>query len=219
MRLRITLPLGTLLLALTACGSPRPAPPAAPAAPARQAPAWVDNEIIPDGLAAVGIAQPNPMGDKGFQRTVAAADARAKLAGKLKVKVQSMFTQLNQQVTTASGGTGAKPIRTDVMNRVIGNVTRQVVDQELVGSVTRATWTDPRDGSLYLFLAMSRDNVDRALAVTAKAEIRQEISQGETTLEPALPKVDAAIKASDDEEDRLNANLDKLDPDHPAGSN
>jgi hypothetical protein len=159
------------------------------------------------------------MGDKGFQRTVAAADARAKLAGKLKVKVQSMFTQLNQQVTTASGGTGAKPIRTDVMNRVIGNVTRQVVDQELVGSVTRATWTDPRDGSLYLFLAMSRDNVDRALAVTAKAEIRQEISQGETTLEPALPKVDAAIKASDDEEDRLNANLDKLDPDHPAGSN
>jgi hypothetical protein len=216
MRLRTSLPLATLLLALTACGGPQSAPAPAPAPPAAasQAPAWVDHEEIPDGLAAVGIAQPNPMGDKGFQRTVAVADARAKLAGKLKVKVQSMFTQLNRQVTTAAAGTGAKPAATDVMDRVISNVTRQVVDQELVGSVTRATWTDPADGSLYLFLVMTREHIDRALAGAAKREIQKEIDRGETRLKPALPKVDAAIAASD-EEDRLNAALDKLDPSAP----
>jgi hypothetical protein len=216
MRLRITLPLGSLLLTLTACNAPQyaPAPAQAAAAPASATPAWVDSEEVPDGLAAVGISQPNAMGDKGMQRTVAVADARAKLAGKLKVRVRSMFTQLNQQVTTASAETGAKPIKRDVMNRVIENVTRQLVDQELVGASTRATWTDPSDGSLYLFLVMPREAVNQSLANTAKTEIRREIAKGETTLKPALPKVDQAVVASDTE-DKLNADLDKLDPTAP----
>ena len=85
----------------------------------------------------MGIAQANPMGDKVLQRTTAIADARTKLAGKLKVRVQNMFSQLNQQVTTAAAD-GAKPIRTEVMNRVMENVTRQLVDQELAGTTTRA---------------------------------------------------------------------------------
>ncbi|MGA2082347.1 MAG: hypothetical protein ABSH53_17300 [Holophaga sp.] len=220
MRLRSTLPLGTLLLAVNACNSPRFTPPATPprAAPVAATPAWVDNEEIPDGIAAVGIAQPNPMGDKGMQRTVAAADARTKLAGKLKVRVQNMFTQLNQQVTTAAAQTGEKPVRNDVMNRVIANVTRQLVDQELVGASTRYTWTDPVDGSLYLFMVMSKENVNVALASTAKTEIRKEIAQGQSALKPALPKVDKAVADSDYEE-KLNANLDQLDPTKPAGSN
>ena len=216
MRLWITLPLGTLLLAGVGCGSPQAAPAsgqAAPAAATVQSPAWVDNEEIPDGIAAVGIAQANVMGDKGMQRTTAAADARAKLAGKLKVRVQNMFTQLNQQVATAALGGNGKPIRQEVMNRVIGNVTRQLVDQELVGASTRYTWTDPSDGSLYLFMVMPRENVNAALASTAKTEIQHEISQGQTTLKPALPQVDKAVAVSD--EARLNADLDKLDPSKP----
>jgi hypothetical protein len=163
---------------------------------ARNAPAWVDNEEIPDGLAAVGIAQANVMGDKGLQRTIAVADARTKLAGKLKVRVQNMFSQLNQQVTGATGETGKKPIRTEVMNRVIENVSRQVVDQELAGTNTRATWTDPDDGSLYLFLVMTKDTMDRALAGAAQTQIRKEIAQGEQSLDKALDKLDAAIAAS-----------------------
>ena len=221
MRMWITLPLGTLLLAGAGCNAPQTAPAAAPvqAAPANaaQAPAWVDREEIPDGLAAVGIAQPNVMGDKGLQRTTAVADARAKLAGKLKVRVQNMFTQLNQQVTTAALGTNGKPIRQEVMNRVIGNVTRQLVDQELVGASTRTTWTDPAEGSLYLLLVMGRDNVNAALARTAKTEIQREIDQGQVSLKPALPKVDKAVAATDTE-DKLNADLDKLDPTKPAGN-
>jgi hypothetical protein len=197
MRLRTALPLGTLLLALVGCAGER-APVTAPvtSTQTRNAPAWIDNEEIPDGLAAVGIAQPNVMGDKGLQRTIAVADARTKLAGKLKVRVQNMFSQLNQQVTLASAETGNKPIKSEVMNRVIDNVTRQVINQELAGTNTRGTYTDPADGSLYLFLVMTKDSMDAALANTAKAQIHKEIAQGEQSLDAALGKLDAAIAAS-----------------------
>ena len=211
MRLHALLPLATLLLACAAEQAPVAAP--AVAAPARSAPAWVDNEVIPDGLAAVGVGQANVMGDKAMQRTAAVADARTKLAGKIKVRVQNMFRQLNKQTTTASSG--QKPVRTEVMTRVMDNVTRQLVDQELLGAGARYTWTDPEDGSLYLFLVMTRENMDKALASTAKAEIRKEVAKGETELAPAEAKVDAAVAGSAQEEKNLNDALDKLDPNAP----
>jgi hypothetical protein len=198
MRPTCALALTALLLGLVACG-PKQAPNTVPvtSTQAPNAPAWIDNEEIPDGLAAVGIAQSNPMGDKGLQRTVAVADARSKMAGKLKVRVQNMFTQLNQQVTTAAAQTGSKPIKNDVMNRVIENVTRQLVDQELNGTTTRAFWTDPTDGNLYVQVVMTKDTLDRALAGVAQAQIQKEIAQGEKSLDKALDKLDAAIAASE----------------------
>lgn len=197
MRRSLVLPTGALLLGLVACGNEK-APVTVPVTTTttRNAPAWIDNEEIPDGIAALGIAQPNPMGDKGMQRTVALADARTKMAGKMKVRVQSMFSRLDQSVTTASADGTKKPIKSDVMNRVIDNVTRQLVDQDLAGTVTRATWTDPADGSLYLFLVMTKDSMDRALAGAAQAQIKKEIAQGEQSLSVALDKLDAAIAAS-----------------------
>jgi len=184
------------LLALVGCGAKGPATAPVTTTTTRNAPAWIDNEEIPDGLGAVGIAQPNPMGDKALQRTTAIADARTKLAGKLKVRVQNMFTQLNQQVTTAAAETGQKPIKNDVMNRVIENVTRQLTDQTLVGASTRESWTDPQDGSLYVFVVMGKDTLDAALAASAKAQIHKEIAQGEQSLDAALGKLDSAIAAS-----------------------
>jgi hypothetical protein len=197
MRSSFILPLGLALVGLVGCG-PKQAPHTVPVTttPAKNAPSWIDNEEIPDGLAATGIAQSNPMGDKSLQRTVAIADARTKLAGKLKVRVQNMFSQLNQQVTTASADGTKKPIKSDVMNRVIDNVTRQLVDQELAGTSTRAFWTDPNDGNLYVFVVMTRDTMDRALASAAQAQIKKEIAQGEQSLDKALDKLDAAIAAS-----------------------
>ena len=198
MRMRTVLPLGTLLLAMVGCAGQQ-APVTAPVTTTqtRNAPAWVDNEEIPDGLAAVGIAQANVMGDKGLQRTTAIADARTKLAGKLKVRVQSMFSQLNQQVSEAALEKNGKPVRTEVMNRVIENVTRQVVNQELAGTNTRGVWTDPQDGSLYVFVVMTKDSMDQALAASAKAQIKKEIAEGEQSLNTALDKLDAAIAAAD----------------------
>ncbi len=197
MRLSLVLPLGLAMVGLVGCG-PKQAPTTVPvtSTPARNAPSWIDNEEIPDGLAAVGIAQANPMGDKSLQRTVAIADARTKLAGKLKVRVQNMFSQLNQQVTTAAADGTKQPIKNDVMNRVIENVTRQLVDQELAGTSTRAFWTDPGDGNLYVFVVMTKDTMDRALAGAAQAQIKKEIAQGEQSLDKALDKLDAAIAAS-----------------------
>lgn len=197
MRFSLIIPAGLAFLGLVGCG-PKQAPNTVPVTttPTKNAPAWIDNEEIPDGLAAVGIAQPNPMGDKSMQRTTAIADARTKLAGKLKVRVQNMFSQLNQQVTTAQADGSKKPIKTDVMNRVIENVTRQLVDQELNGTTVRNFWNDPSDGSLYVFVVMTKDTMDRALAGAAQNQIRKEIAQGEQSLDKALDKLDAAIAAS-----------------------
>ena len=196
--MRPSLPIALATLASILACAPQKGPVPAPVTTTqtRNAPAWIDNEEIPDGLGAVGIAQPNPMGDKSLQRTTAVADARTKLAGKLKVRVQNLFSQLNQQVTEASADGSKKPIKSDVMNRVIENVTRQLVDQELVGTNTRATWTDPADGSLYLWVVMTKDSMERALAGAAQAQIKKEIAQGEHSLDHALDKLDAAIAAS-----------------------
>jgi len=197
MRSNLILPLGLAMAGLVACGPKRgPATSPVTTTQTKGAPSWIDNEEIPDGLAAVGIAQANPMGDKAMQRTAAAADARAKLAGKLKVRVQNMFSQLNQQVTTAAAEGKGKPVRSDVMNRVMENVTRQLVDQELVGATIRSFYIDPADGTLYVFMVMSKDSMDRAMAGAAQAQIKKEIADGEASLNTALDKLDAAIAAS-----------------------
>lgn len=186
-----------LALVGIACGE-KPAPQANPVTTTKtsNAPAWIDNEEIPDGLAAVGIAQSNPMGDKAMQRTEAIADARTKLAGKLKVRVQNMFSNLTQRVQTAAQADGKKPVKSDAMQRVTENVTRQIIDQELAGTSTRATWTDPADGNLYVFVVMTKETMDKAMQGIAQKEIRKEIAQGEKELENALDKLDAAIAAS-----------------------
>jgi hypothetical protein len=196
--MRPYLPLVPAALATLLACAPRQAPITTPVTTTqtRNAPDWIDHEEIPDGLGAVGIAQANVMGDKSLQRTTAVADARTKLAGKLKVRVQSMFSQLNQQVTTAAADAGQKPVKSDVMDRVIENVTRQVVNQELAGTNTRGAWTDPADGSLYVFVVQTKASLDQALAGAAQSAIKKEIAQGEQSLNTALDKLDAAIAAS-----------------------
>ena len=198
MRLYLVLPLGLALVGALGCGTKR-APETVPvtSTTVKNAPAWIDNEEIPDGLAATGIAQANPMGDKSFQRSQAIQDARVKLAGKLKVRVQSMFSQLNQQATTAAADNTTKPVKTDVMNRVVENISRTLVQQDLVGTTVRYFWTDPSDKSVYVFVVMTKESMDRALAGVAQKEIHKEIAQGERSLEHALDKLDAAIAASE----------------------
>jgi len=196
MRLNPLLPACAALLLLVGCGEKKK-PQAVPVTTTQTkgAPAWIDHEDIPDGLGAVGIAGPNLLGDKQMQRTEAQANGRSALAAKLRVRVQGMFSQLIQRMNTAAT-TEKKPVKAEVMQRVQENVARQTVDETLSGSVPREFWTDPADGSLYVFMVMSRETVDRTLESIAKAQLRQEISQGERSLEDALDKLDAAIAAS-----------------------
>jgi hypothetical protein len=79
----------------------------------------------------------------------------------------------------------------------VENVTRQLVDQDLSGTTTRNLWYDPSDNSLYVFVVMTKDTMDRALAGAAQSQIRKEIQQGEQSLDKALDKLDAAIAASE----------------------
>nr|WP_320131919.1 LPP20 family lipoprotein [uncultured Holophaga sp.] len=199
MKSRLALASCLTILALgVACGDQAPQTTPVTTTPTKSAPAWVDNPNIPEGLADVGIAQANPMGDKAMQRTTALADARTRLAGQLKVRVQNMFSQLNQQVTTATSNSpkNGKPLKSDVMQRVTENVTRNLVDQELQGATVREWWLDPSDGSLYCHLVMSKETLERVMQQQAQKEIRNEIAQGEVSLENALDKLDAAIAAS-----------------------
>ncbi len=163
---------------------------------AKNAPAWVDSPNVPDGLGDVGIAPAHPLGDRNEERSQALAAARTKLAGQLKVKVQSMFSQLNQQLTTGSITTGQKPIKSDVASRMVENVTRNIVDQELQGTQVRAWYKDPTDGSTYCHLVMTKETMDLVMKNQATKEIRREIAQGEKSLEAALDKLDAAIAAT-----------------------
>jgi tRNA C32,U32 (ribose-2'-O)-methylase TrmJ len=67
----------------------------------------------------------------------------------------------------------------------------------LAGTNTRGVWTDPQDGSLYVFVVMTKDSMDQALAASAKAQNKTEIAEGEQSLNTALDKLDAAIAATD----------------------
>lgn len=184
--------LGALVLGL-ACGKkPETAP--VTTTKTKNAPSWIDNPQIPDGLAETGYAQANVMGDKGMQTQTAMADGRRKLAEQVKVRVQGMFSQLNQQLTNAAADGKGKPVRNEVMTRMIENVTRNIVDQELAGSQRRATWVD-ENGDMYIHIALAKDAVENALRLQANKEIRKEIQQGEKSLEAALDKLDAAIAA------------------------
>ncbi len=184
--------LGALVLGIACTKKPEAAP--VTTTKTKNAPTWIDNPQIPEGLAETGYAQANVMGDKGLQTSTALADGRRKLAEQVKVRVQGMFSQLNQQLTNAATDAKGKPMRNEVMMRMIDNVTRNIVDQELSGSTRRATWVDD-NGDMYIHVMLSKEIVESALKAQANKEIRKEIQQGEKSLEAALDKLDAAIAA------------------------
>lgn len=191
-RVALAAGLGVLTLGL-ACGKkPETAP--VTTTKTKNAPSWIDNPQIPDGIAETGYAQANVMGDKGMQTQTAMADGRRKLAEQVKVRVQGMFSQLNQQLTNAATDGKGKPMRNEVMMRMIENVTRNIVDQDLAGSQRRSTWVD-ENGDMYIHMVLAKDAVENALRLQANKEIRKEIQQGEKSLESALDKLDAAIAA------------------------
>lgn len=178
---------------LVGCGSPVAQPPVTSIA-ARNAPSWVDNPAIPEGLGAVGIAQPNALGDIDEMRTEAEANARTRLASMMNIKVQGMFSNLFQQVKTGSNENG-KAVSTEVANKVTEDVKRQILNENLRGATVQESYTAP-SGSYYVHMVMTKETMERALRGAAKDQIHKEIEQGEKSLEHALDKLDSAIAAS-----------------------
>jgi len=178
---------------LVGCAAPVAQPPVTSIA-ARNAPSWVDNPAIPEGLGAVGIAQPNALGDIDEMRTEAEANARTRLASMMNIKVQGMFSNLFQQVKTGSNENG-KAVSTEVANKVTEDVKRQILNENLRGATVQESYTAP-NGSYYVHMVMTKETMERALRGAAKDQIHKEIEQGEKSLEHALDKLDSAIAAS-----------------------
>ena len=163
-----------LLAALSACAPPAPAPPP---------PAWLDHEGLPDGLGAVGAAPAAGSGAPGQQRDAALADARVRLAGKLEARVRDLFTRLNLKATEAALAAHREPVPGVLLKRVTDAAVRQVVDRELPLAAVRGSWTDPAEGTCFVFLAVPKDGLSLALRHTAQAVLRQEGPRGDAALE------------------------------------
>lgn len=166
-----------------------------PASAASHLPSWVEQPTIDGMLVGVGIAQANPLGDKMQQRTSAINNGRLELANQIRTRVQAMYSQLNQQTTTA-GTDGKELLREDVASRITENTAKQLTDQQLTGSKVNQIWTDPKDGDMYAQVVISQDSIDQALNQIAKSQIQQEIDRGSQELQGALDRLDDAIKNS-----------------------
>lgn len=161
------------------------------------APAWIDNEIFTEEqITATGIAQRNPLNDLAMQRSAALADARVKMAQKISVRVQGVFSRLDQQQTTAKSKQGKdKIVGKDVMTRMMEDTYRQTVDQTLSGAAPQQFWTDEKTGNLYVLVAMDRTGVDRAISSAASQAIRKELNQGSRDLQDSLRRMDETLQS------------------------
>ena len=179
---------GPLALAWLVGCAPRRAPSARPALAvvAPIAPAWLDHEELADGLAGTGLAQANPQGDQAGQRAAALADARVRLKGKLKTRVERLVTELNRRMLVATPG---QPIQPEVLNRLITHLSAELAAQ---ASDSIQFWTDPADATLYAWVGLTRQHLDRVLAAAAQGQLRKAVDQGEP-LGPALAQLEAAI--------------------------
>jgi uncharacterized protein (DUF2235 family) len=195
MRTYTYLSMGAALALLVGCSHPAAQPPVTSIA-AKNAPSWIDNPAIPDGLGAVGIAQPNSLGDIDEMRTEAEANARTRLAAMMNIRVQSMFSNLFQQVRSGSTETGKAPVSTEVANKVTEDVKRQILNENLRGATVQESYTSPT-GNYYVHMVMTKETMEKAMRGAAKAQINKEIAQGEKSLEHALDKLDSAIAASE----------------------
>ena len=195
MRTLTTLSLGASLAILVGCGQPTPVPPPVTSIAAKNAPSWVDNPAIPDGLGAVGIAQPNALGDVDEMRTEAEANARTRLAAMMDIKVQAMTSSVSQQLKTGTTENG-KAVTTEVMSKFSEDIKRQILNQNLRGAIVQESYTAP-SGSYYVHMVMTKETLERTLRGAATAQIKKELAQGEKGLEHALDKLDSAIAAAE----------------------
>jgi len=123
-----------------------------PDAPDTPAPGWVCDEPVDDiAVSAVGVASKTAAGHS-FMKSMATTDARVQLAQSMRVHVQNMVKQY-AEVTGAAD--------TETVDKVNTSVTKQITDEDLIGTKILKTRTSP-NGALYILLGM-----DAAVAATA----------------------------------------------------
>lgn len=160
------------------------------------APEWIDKEeYSTERITAVGIAQKNPLEDKGLQRSEALVDSRVKMAAKISARAQGLFEQLNKRLTHVTQADSAKGIRsTEAMSRTIEETRRQMVNQILQGSVPQAFWTDPADGTLYVLLSMNRGESEQAIERVVSQALRKELNLGIHEMKEEMRRMQESLK-------------------------
>ncbi|TYB33731.1 MAG: hypothetical protein FXF49_04815 [Flexistipes sinusarabici] len=97
------------------------------------APGWVINPNMEGGLTGLGSAKIGAAGMQ-FARTEAIAVARDEIARTISVKVKNMFKNFTQAT-----GVGDE----ETVDRVAANVSKQVANQTLSGTVPTKVWISP----------------------------------------------------------------------------
>lgn len=115
------------------------------------APDFTCDPFADGAIVGLGIAKMNVGGDKSFQRSEAAADARDELARQLEVKVSNLFKKFK-----ASTGSG----KNATFDRATSEVSKQVATQTLKNTKQIGrSWRHPKTGELWLMVGISTDIV------------------------------------------------------------
>ncbi len=183
---RIALILLPLLIGLLACRraettGPKPLPVLPVTSASSSAPDWIDNP--PPGSAS-GVEGPDPMGDLDFQRTVATAKARTRLARDLENQIQGLYHDLAQRSQTL-----AEKMQSPSGQAVREGLSRHLVDVTLRGTQARRFYTDPRTGMLWVLVVAD----PAAAQATARESLRQRLAEldlGQEALQEAEGRMD-----------------------------
>ena len=157
-------------LALTGCGNRDQAPPAAttlPTGASNDVPDWVNDPN--DGgkvLGAYGVAE-RMLGGEQAQVTNARTAARQELASSINSKIQSVVKNWIRE-----GGEITTQNNSQMAMTMFESSTRNIVNQNLSGSVQKKRWIDEKTGKLYVWIVVNPD-IAKAIAEQTKAAARE----------------------------------------------
>jgi LPP20 lipoprotein len=130
----------------------------------KAAPLWVcDAPVEGMTVGAVGSAAKTDAG-VGFQKQMAATDARVQLAQNMKVQVQNMIKQYAETTGAASKET---------VDRVNTSVTKQITDQTLQGTKIFRSIVAP-DGTMYVLVGLDEVSAQRLTESAIKTSMNND---------------------------------------------
>ena len=138
-----------------------------PDAPEVPAPGWVcDEPVAGVEVSAVGSAQKSGAGTS-FMKQMAATDARVQLAQNVKTHIPNMVKPLAETTGAADAET------VDMVNT---SVSKQITDQDIVGSRIYKTRTSPT-GTLYVLVGIDPANAEAITKAALQTSMKNDRAQ------------------------------------------
>lgn len=113
------------------------------------APKWVLNATLEQGLSASGSALVGKAGTQ-FAITEAEANARVQMARQIEVKVSALLKTFTQQTGVKDGQT---------VDKVISDVSKQLTQQDVVGTKRKDMWISP-SGELWVLMIATPETIN-----------------------------------------------------------